>query len=66
MRLDKPDTTSCDRIIELLRTFKNENAEKFGIESMSLFGSVARGELLKLSINIKAVVFLDVKTLLRI
>ena len=44
MRLDKPDTTSCDRIIELLRTFKNENAEKFGIESMSLFGSVARGE----------------------
>ena len=33
-----------DQIIEILRTFKNENAEKYGIESMSLFGSVARGE----------------------
>lgn len=44
MRLDKPDTTSRDQIIEKLRTFKNENAEKFGIESMALFGSVARGE----------------------
>ena len=32
------------QIIELLRTFKNENAEKYGIENMSLFGSVARGE----------------------
>ena len=44
MRLDKPDTTSRDQIIEKLRTFKNENAEKFGIESMALFGRVARGE----------------------
>ena len=44
MRLDKPDIASRDQIIELLRTFKNENVEKFGIESMSLFGSVARGE----------------------
>ena len=37
-------TTSRDQIIEKLRTFKKENAEKFGIESMALFGSVARGE----------------------
>ena len=37
-------TTSRDQIIEKLRTFKNENAEKFGIESMALFGSVARGD----------------------
>ena len=44
MRLDKPDTTSRDQIIEKLRTFKNENAEKYGIESMALFGSVAREE----------------------
>ena len=36
--------TTRDQIIILLRTFKNENAEKFGIERMSLFGSVARGE----------------------
>lgn len=32
------------QIIEILRTFKNENAEKYGIESIALFGSVARGE----------------------
>ncbi|MCQ2150245.1 MAG: nucleotidyltransferase domain-containing protein [Bacteroidales bacterium] len=44
MRLDKPDIASRDQIIELLRTFKNENAERYGIESMALFGSVARGE----------------------
>ena len=44
MRLDKPDIISRDQIIEKLRTFRNENAEKFGIESMALFGSVARGE----------------------
>ena len=37
-------TTSRDQIIEKLRTFKNENAEKYGIESMAQFGSVARGE----------------------
>lgn len=35
---------SRDQIIEILRTFKNENAERYGIESMALFGSVARGE----------------------
>ena len=33
-----------DQIIETIRTFKTENAEKYGIERMSLFGSVARGE----------------------
>ena len=33
-----------NQIIELLRTFKKENADKYGIESMALFGSVARGE----------------------
>ena len=37
-------SSSRDQIIEKLRTFKNENAEKYGIESMALFGSVARGE----------------------
>lgn len=36
--------TSRAQIIETLRTFKNENAERYGIESMALFGSVARGE----------------------
>ena len=35
---------SRDQVIEILRTYKNENAEKYGIEHMSLFGSVARGE----------------------
>ena len=44
MRLDKPNTTSRAQIIEKLRTFKIENAERYGIESMALFGSVARGE----------------------
>ena len=44
MKLVTPNTTSRDQIIEKLRTFKKENAEKFGIESMALFGSVARGE----------------------
>ena len=33
-----------DHIIKSLRTFKKENAKKYGIESMALFGSVARGE----------------------
>ena len=36
--------TSRAQIIETLRTFKTENAEKYGIERMSLFGSMARGE----------------------
>ena len=35
---------SRDQVIEILRTFKRENAEKYGIESMALFGSAARGE----------------------
>ena len=33
IRLDKPDTTSRDQIIEKLRTFKKENAEKYGMAS---------------------------------
>lgn len=44
MRLDKPDTTSRVRIIEILRTFKAEKCRGYGIESMALFGSVAREE----------------------
>ncbi|MCQ2117416.1 MAG: hypothetical protein MJY76_04680 [Bacteroidales bacterium] len=42
--MNRHATTSRDQIIEKLCTFKNENAEKFGIESMALFGSVARSE----------------------
>ena len=44
MKPESSNTFDRDQIIELLRTFKNENAEKYGIESMALFGSVARGE----------------------
>ena len=44
MTSDPPYTHSRHRTIELLRTFKIENAERYGIESMALFGSVARGE----------------------
>lgn len=35
-------TTS--EIIEMLRRYKEESAEKYGIETLGLFGSVARGE----------------------
>lgn len=31
-------------IIEMLRRYKEESAEKYGIETLGLFGSVARGE----------------------
>ncbi len=44
MRLDTTNAASRAQIIELLRTFKIENAERYGIESMALFGSVSRGE----------------------
>ena len=44
MRFGIPNIASRDQIIETIRTFKTENAEKYGIESMALFGSVARGE----------------------
>lgn len=33
-----------DRILDILRVFKINNAEKYGIESLALFGSVARNE----------------------
>lgn len=33
-----------DEIIAILRTFKEEFGEKYGIEKLGLFGSVARGE----------------------
>lgn len=44
MTHNPPYPDSRAQIIELLRIFKNENAEKYGIESIALFGSVARGE----------------------
>ena len=31
-------------IIEILRDYKDRSAEKYGIETLGLFGSVARGE----------------------
>lgn len=33
-----------DRIIDILRAFKLNNADKYGIESIALFGSFARNE----------------------
>lgn len=33
-----------DEIIAILRNFKEEFGEKYGIEKLGLFGSVARGE----------------------
>lgn len=33
-----------DRILDILRVFKVNNADKYGIESLALFGSVARNE----------------------
>ena len=33
-----------DRILDILRVFKANNAEKYGIESLALFGSFARNE----------------------
>lgn len=33
-----------DRILDILRVFKVNNAEKYGIESLALFGSIARNE----------------------
>lgn len=31
-------------IVEILRDYKARSAEKYGIETLGLFGSVARGE----------------------
>lgn len=35
---------SKDNCINILTQYKNANAKKYGIESIGLFGSVARGE----------------------
>ncbi len=35
---------STEEVIEILREFKRTSAEKYGIEELALFGSVARGE----------------------
>lgn len=32
------------KIVEILRNYKARSAEKYGIETLGLFGSVARGE----------------------
>ena len=37
-------TSERDRILDILRVFKINNADKYGIESLALFGSVARNE----------------------
>jgi predicted nucleotidyltransferase len=37
-------TSERDRILDILRVFKINNAGKYGIESLALFGSVARNE----------------------
>jgi predicted nucleotidyltransferase len=38
-----------DYILELLTQYKNNNHTKYGIESIGIFGSVARGEELESS-----------------
>lgn len=35
---------TTQEILDLLREFKHTSAEKYGIEQLALFGSVARGE----------------------
>jgi len=35
---------SREEILEILKAFKEECAEKYGITSLGLFGSAARGE----------------------
>lgn len=35
---------TTDEIIAILRKFKKEYGEKYGIEKLAIFGSVARGE----------------------
>lgn len=35
---------STEEVVQKLREFKQEQGNKFGIEEMNLFGSVARGE----------------------
>ena len=33
-----------DKILDILKIFKNNNSDKYGIESLALFGSFARNE----------------------
>jgi len=40
-------------IIEILRDYKARSAEKYGIETLGLFGSVARGEQSDIDVFIK-------------
>ena len=40
-------------IIEILRDYKARSAEKYGIETLGLFGSVARGEKSDIDVFIK-------------
>jgi predicted nucleotidyltransferase len=35
---------TANECVELLKSYKKENASKYGIERMGIFGSVARGE----------------------
>lgn len=35
---------TTEEYIKLLTQYKNQNAERYGIRSISIFGSVARGE----------------------
>lgn len=35
---------TTDEYVELLRQFKNQHGEKYSIERLGIFGSVARGE----------------------
>lgn len=39
---------STSEYIKLLRQFKEQNADKYGITKLGLFGSVARGEQMKI------------------
>lgn len=36
--------TERDRILDILKAFTANNADKYGIESLAIFGSVARNE----------------------
>ena len=42
-----------DEIIAILRNFKEEFGERYGIEKLGLFGSVARGEHSDIDICVK-------------
>ena len=36
--------TERDKVLDILRVFKSNNADKYGIESLAIFGSFARNE----------------------